>query len=160
MPHSFRLLAVCTLFAPLAAFAQNIDVKAHVRESCSITAPAELAFVYDPIADDSDTGRSATGALSVQCTKGTVGEIVISEGVRTNRTMVNDSDASLTLAYDLFTDATHDTRWGSTAGAGKSLTPVGSRHDTQSHTIYGMITAGQDPDAGDYSDTVVVSVNL
>jgi len=69
-----------------------------------------------------------------------------------------------TLSYNLYFDAAFtqirgDGTGGSQVGGGTlTLTPSSRTQSVPASTIYGRIPAGQDVAAGNYSDTIIVTV--
>ncbi|MEZ0231700.1 MAG: spore coat U domain-containing protein [Methylophilaceae bacterium] len=132
-------------------------VTATVLTSCLVTA-LPLAFGnYDP---SSVTDRTTTTTTTVTCT-----------GVANNYTLAMNAGTgsgatvaarkmtfgASTLNYSVYTTAAHTTVWGDgTAGTG-TVTGNGVLGVTN-HTVYGVIPAGQSPNAGAYSDTINITL--
>jgi spore coat protein U-like protein len=67
--------------------------------------------------------------------------------------------ASNFLTYELYQDSTHTTVW-SDSGTGL-LSPVAApSRAARNFTVYGRVASAQDVPAGNYSDTVVATVNF
>jgi spore coat protein U-like protein len=166
MRNVARLFLACTVLAPLGALAAitapvDLAVTASVKASCSVNAASINFPAYDPIADDS-ASRSAQTDLSITCTKGHGANIALGIGANhdgTSRRMKNVLSADF-IAYGLYQDATMTIPWGSTIGTDTaSYVGKGKTADTTSVTVYAMIGAGQDAVAGDYADTVTITIN-
>lgn len=156
---SLLLAAAALCLVSGQAFAQSADlaVSATVVGRCVIMS-SPLAFGdYSPL-DAAPLDRE--GGLTVQCTRGSTVTISLGDGLHalgSQRRMENGTPEEY-LSYDLFQDGARSIPWGPdlidrvshTAG---SLLPVNL-------TVYGRITAGQDVSAGNYSDTVVATINF
>lgn len=133
-------------------------------ESCSVSATSLAFGTYDPL---SASVRDSTGVVSVTCTVTLLGLLEAwdvrfstgSSGTYATRLMVSGAQ---TLSYNIYTNAARSTIWGDgTAGtsfiADLVLLAVGGQ--TINYTFYGRMPVGQDKAAGNYSDTIVVTLN-
>lgn len=101
--------------------------------------------------------NSATSSIQVTCTNGVPYSVILGSGNSgsvLNRTMSNGSN---TLPYGLYKDSSHSSNWGQTAGIGDH-TGTGSGA-AQNITVYGVIKAGITAPVGNYTDTVLVTIN-
>jgi spore coat protein U-like protein len=144
--------------AEAATKTTTFQVTATVNSACSVSA-TDLAFgVYDPSAADDDN----TSTITVTCTKGTAYNIGLDAGVAagatvTSRKMKHDTLADL-INYSLFSDASRIVNWGNTPST--DTVDVGSATGAaEQHTVYGRIATGQYVTAGDYSDTITVTIS-
>lgn len=108
---------------------------------------------------------TASGTITVSC--GLLGVDLLpgftvslstgSGGSFVPRTLVGGAG---TLAYNLYTDATHGTVWGDGSGATLSQSfDSGLLHlGSYDFTVFGAVPAGQFVSAGVYSDTIIVTV--
>ena len=151
------LLACCGVLVPaLAAGAVT----------CSVTATGPAFGVYAPL---SATPAYANGQVQVTCTLLSGGATTVNlvssystgaSGSYAMRTMLSGAN---TLNYNLYYDAAYTQIRGNgtggslTGGASLALTP-GNPTLTATGTIYGRIPALQDPAAGVYADTIVVTI--
>ena len=137
-----------------ASFATNFDVITTVDEACTIGASDMDFGTYETTAD-SPTQKTST--ITLTCTSGTTGTVLISQG----GTLLSDSNeaapmrqmaiGSDTLRYSL----SHElggAEWGNTIASGKGFS------GSSNITVYGEIEAGLAVVAGDYEDTVTVSI--
>lgn len=144
----------------LAATAgSTLDVSATVTANCVVSTTA-LAFGNVDVTGGSNV--DGTGGLSVTCTKDTGWTATADEGGSTGATLATRklTDGTNFLNYALYTDSARTTVWGdgTTAGADGTFTGIGTG-SAQASTIYGRIPSGQTSlPAGDYSDTVNVTV--
>jgi spore coat protein U-like protein len=136
--------------AALAQQTQNLTVTAQVQASCVLKGGTLPFGVY--------TGREndATGQFSYQCTGGT--DINLTLGLGQNpqgaqRAMVVDGGGD-TLAYEIYSDPNRQTVWDDTTGV--DIDGVSAAEEVAQ--VYGRILAGEDAPAGNYSDTVLITL--
>jgi spore coat protein U-like protein len=70
-----------------------------------------------------------------------------------DRSMTDGTD---TLNYELYSDVSRSSVWGSTLATGEGYSSTNNAEAT--HLIYGRIAALQDVQAGGYSDMVTITV--
>jgi spore coat protein U-like protein len=97
-----------------------------------------------------------TSTVNVTCTSGGTYNVGLDSGLNPVTTQRNLKSGSSTLAYGLFSDATHATAWGNTVGT-NTIAGTGNGA-AQTLTVYGEIAAGQTLTTGNYTDTVTVTV--
>jgi len=134
--------------------------------TCTVSATGPAFGTYDPL---NPSPTLANGSVTATCTlSGNTSTTVNitssystgSSGTYSSRTMRSGANI---LNYNLYFDAAFtqirgDGTGGSqTGGATMTLTRT-SRTDQASSPIYGRIPAGQDVAAGNYSDTIVVTL--
>jgi spore coat protein U-like protein len=126
-----------------------LPVLAHAACSASVV---NVAFGDYDVFNNSDT--ETAGTVKVNCDASTSYTISLSAGSGTfaSRAMTNGSHQ---LNYNLFTDSQRLTVWGDgTAGtATVAATDTGA-----TYTVYGLIPALQNVQAGSYFDTLTVTV--
>ncbi|HEV8694388.1 MAG TPA: spore coat U domain-containing protein [Lysobacter sp.] len=170
MRLSLLALAAGTLLAGNAFAAQtsgSFNVTASVANSCKVTSTSDIAFgPYDPAVANFSTALDATGSVSVRCTRGTAADVALNEGA--NKGGASTCAAPLRrmsdggterLGYEIYLDAAHTTAWGCDAANDQPFTFAASNVPT-TKTTYGSIPAGQDVAAGNFSDTVTVTVTF
>jgi spore coat protein U-like protein len=159
------LAAVTAFAAPaLAATAQsNFNVTASVTNNCTITSTTLAFGAYDPISANATVALDAAGSVDVACTKGAAPTIGLNAGnnsasaVATTRAMSNGAGGF--LSYEIFQNGGRTTVWGN-SGAGLLTTVPAPSKAVRSFPTFGRIPAGQDVDAGAYTDTVTATVNF
>lgn len=143
------VVVMCSMIG--VAFAQTatdtLNVSATVLGKARIITVGDIDFGdYDP----TDTGnKDAGGSVTVRATKGLAYKIYIGA----DRSM---SDGTDTLNYELYSDAGRTSAWGSTNATAESYTSTSNASTPRN--IYGRIAALQDVQAGNYSDTVTITV--
>lgn len=135
---------------------------------CTVSATSANFGNYNSMAIAHNS--SGIGAITVFCSS-TIQQgnetvnytLMINGGLSRNSLQRGMSDAQHTLGYNLYTDAALTQIWGD--GAGGSVVVTGSMVLTQgrptssaTHTVYGIIPAGQNVSAGQFSDTLSVTL--
>jgi len=152
-----------TLPAFAATTTSNLAVKASIGNAC-VVSTEELNFgTYNPNANQDLAG---TGKIKTTCTAGATGTIKIGKGVNAVsdstdnapvRRMVHGSNAAKFLSYDVFTDSNGTVQWNHTTEGDAALSGTGSEATA---IVYGKIAKNQTTAiAGDYTDTLVVTIN-
>ena len=134
--------------------------------SCTVTATGPVFGIYNPL---SATANFSNGQVTVTCTLiggGTTTVSLVSSyssgasgnfATRSMRSGVN------TLNYNLYYDAAYslirgDGTGGSQTGSATLALSAGTPTRTATGVIYGRIPAGQDVAAGNYADTITVTI--
>jgi len=161
-------LAAASVDEALAGTATNIlSVTANVVNNCEINSTAVLAFgAYDPAVLNKSTGSdvTGTGTLTITCTLAASTTINLDEGANAAGTStpgaparrIYDGTANY-MNYALYQDAANTTVWANTVGTAYAYTGSGVA-DTL--TVYGVLPKGQNVPLGNYSDTVIATVNF
>jgi len=141
----------------------SFTVSAAVVASCTISTTTLGFGNYDPIVTNATTPLDVNGSVTITCTKGSTTTIGLDAGqnsaqaVGTTRAMqVAGPDY---LSYELYQDTGRTTVWGNSGVA--LFTPAAAPNkNPRSFSIYGRIPAGQGSTIGNYTDTVVATVNF
>lgn len=137
-----------------AASAQQTDtatlnVSATVVDSARIISVTAIDFgSYDPTVT---TPTDANGAVEVRATKDLAYKIYI-----TGTREMTDSGGTQTLNYELYSDSSRSSIWGSDSTGAESYTS--SSNTAVEYTIYGRVPAEQDVSADSFSDQVTVTL--
>ena len=123
-----------------------------VRAACQINANAVAFGAVRPGLQASGTGR-----LVVACDRATQMQVGIAAASGT-RTMRGPGNAK--LAYDLFQDAAHRTRWGSGRADGSARPAAAAAGRSSTLTVYGVIPKQPGVPPGTYVDDLTVSVDF
>lgn len=143
----------------------NFTVSAAVVKNCSITTVPMNFGNYDPVSVNATTALTTTGSVEIACTRGTLARIELSPGANTANATAPSTRAMAGagpeyLSYELYRDSGYTNVWG-TGNPGNSLVPPAAPdRSPRTFTIYGRVPAGQDRSVGNYSDTVVATVNF
>lgn len=134
----------------------TMDVTATVVEACVVAANNLTFGSYDPT---SSAPKDASTSIAVTCTPGTIFTVALSQGAAsgatvTDRQMVSGANR---LRYGLFSDAARITNIGDTPGV-DALPAITARVAPSVQSIFGRIPPQQTVPAGDYRDTVTVTV--
>jgi spore coat protein U-like protein len=140
-----------------ASATANVTVSATVANNCTISGGALAFGSYDPLVAGATDGA---GTFTVACTKGASG-VTIDLGTGQNYAAGRKmTSGSATLDYQLYSDSSRTTVWGSAAGGSTLAVSAPTSKAPVSYTVYGRITGGQDVAAGNYSDSIVATVNF
>ena len=146
--------------AAAATATANLSVTATVTNNCTIATAAVAFGAYDPVVTHASAHLESTGTVTVTCTRGATATVALSLGSNAVGAVRHLKDASgNVLAYELFQDAGRTAVWGDTPSG---LLPIGAAPSKapRDFTVYGRVPAGQDVPAGNYTDTVVATVNF
>lgn len=151
-------------WATLAAAASVTGLMASNAQaaSCSFTSVIGVNFgtyeVFDTMPLDS------TGSMTLYCSGVQPMDLFTidlgagSSGNAANRYMLNGAS---TLNYNLYLDPTHSAIWGNGSNGTSVLGPLSVADQTPTTwTVYGRIPALQNVVAGNYSDTIVITVQF
>ena len=163
----FGLAAGVAIAGPLAQSSMlaatataNVTVTATVANNCTIAGGALAFGSYDPLVTNATDAKDGSGTFAVACTKGAAG-VTIDLGQGQNwaagRRMVAGGEA---VNYQLYSDSGRSTVWGSTSGGSALTVSAPTSKAPVTYTVYGRITGGQDVAAGNYTDTILATVNF
>jgi spore coat protein U-like protein len=145
--------------ATAATATANLGVSATVTNNCTISTVALAFGSYDPVSANAAANLDGTGTVVVACTKGATATIGLGNGDNYSSGRRMDDGSSNFLSYELYHEAARTTVWTDTVG-GLLSTGVAPSKAARNFTVYGRVTSNQDVEAGNYSDTVVASVNF
>lgn len=150
---SLLVIPSCSVFAATAT--TSFSVTATVLAACSVNA-TNLAFGnYNPAQVAVTNGQNT---VTVTCTSGTTYNVGLDLGVGSGATLAarRMTSGANTLNYNLYSNASRTTVWGNTIGTN---TVAGTGNGVaQPLTVYGSIPAEQYVPAGNYLDTINVTV--
>lgn len=138
----------------------NLSVTATVINNCVISTAAVAFGNYDPVGANAAADLDATGTVTIACTKGSTATIGLGLGSNASGAVRRMTDGSGNyLTYELYQEVAETTVWGTAGGA--LLSPVAAPSKAaRNFTVYGEVAANQDITAGNYTDTVVATVNF
>ncbi len=141
--------------AVAATATTTFSVTAEVVTTCNITANSLNFGNYSGVELDVSTILDAT------CSTGTPYNIGLNAGTGTGATITTrkmKGPAVEELNYTLSQDSAHSINWGDTIGTD---TETGTGTGTvQPHTVFGRVPASQFIQAGEYSDTITVTLSF
>lgn len=143
--------------AAAATASDTFEVTASVAAACQVDAD-DLGFgAYEPL---SGAPKDSTTTVTVTCTNGTDYTIGMSEGLGAGASIASRRMTSGTdqLTYTLYRNAGYSQLWGDTIDV-DTLADTGTGA-AQPHTVYGRIDQSQAAPAGNYSDTITVTVTF
>ena len=148
----------------------NMSVSATVRHACSIDTTPMAFGTYDGVNANATAVKDAATTITAQCNSGSSARIDLDTGANGDANLLNPAremriDSSPAdapgLSYNLYKDTLRNYKFGKggTGGAtdqgGLDLATDGS---SMTVNVYGRMAAGQVVPAGNYVDTVSVSV--
>jgi len=141
----FAALTLLALLTPLASHPAQAAVL-----NCTISATSVAFGTYVPLQPSALIG---TGTMTAICT-------VNSHKMTTTVGTTTDS-----LNYNLYQDAANTVIWGDGTGGSQVDTVTITRHGNNNTistnlTVYGAVAPAQDPAAGIYTDSIIVTVNF
>lgn len=144
--------------AMAATDTDTMQVSATVVNNC-VVAASPMAF--GTLSGLGTTNIDTSATISLSCTPNAVYDVAMDlglTGVGGQRHLVNDSDASQTIPYGLYTNATRTNGWAS--GVGQTI--VGTATGGSATLVaYGRIASTATAvTAGSYADTVTVTVTF
>jgi len=162
------------IFAGATAFAGTgtgtLTATTSVNTNCTIAATAVAFGTYDPIGANRTTALTTSGSITIACVKGTTPTIGLSLGNNASgSTRRMAGSISGFLVYELYQPPTTTagaactfpgtTVWGTT-GANLFTPTAAPTKTSRTYNVCGSAPAGQDPNVGTYSDTVVATVTF
>ena len=131
----------------------TVQVSLNVSSACSVTAQPLDFGTTNSFAANIDTSSATT----VKCTPTAPYTVFVSYGANagaTTQRKLLSTTSSATVTYDIYSDSSRTAAWSPTAGK----TGVGDGTE-QAMTLYGRVPVQTAVAAGDYKDTVTVTVN-
>jgi spore coat protein U-like protein len=125
------------------------------RANCTVSTTPVAFGTYTPSAP---APLDAAGTVSWRCTgnQRTV-RVMIGAGGRGSFARAMTGPLGVVL-YNLFLEATRQTIWGDGTAGTQFLSQDTRSNETYTATVYGRIPAGQNVEAGLYSDSLVITV--
>ena len=152
--------AIASTPALAASTSNTMPVVVNVINSCTVSA---TPMDFGTLTGVGGVNVDSSSTVSLLCTQGAAYDVSMNLGVNagagTQRYLVNPLDATKKIPYNLFSNAGRTAAWGNTSGTN---TVIGTATTgAVSLTAYGRIpSTATAVSAGDYNDTVTVSVNF
>ncbi|MEK5768246.1 MULTISPECIES: spore coat U domain-containing protein [Acinetobacter] len=139
----YSITALALLYVPALTFAD-----------CNVSSSGVSFGNYDVFTANAN---ESTGELIVTCSVETAYTLQLDPGRSGNFIQRNMLNGTEPLAYNIYSDGAKNLVWGD--GTGGSVTKNGQTGATkETHTLYGRIPARQNVLAGNYSDTIIVTI--
>lgn len=157
--HSLAATAYVALTATsahAASTSNTFGVQITIQASCDVatTAPTTLNFgTAGPLATNVDQ----TSTITVTCSSTTPYTIALDNGLHAvsgTKYMQRTVGGTDTIAYELYTDASHTTAW-----SGVTVVSDTGSGNAKTYTVYGRVPAQTTPPPANYADTVTVTVS-
>ncbi len=127
--------------------------------ACSVSTTGVNFGVYDPF---NPTALNATGIVSIACDVGSIVTISIGQSLHSGlldpRQMKNTLD-NFMLNYNLYTRGGLNAVWGDgTGGTSTVQRRINGNNRPRTFTVFGSLPPGQNVSAGNYTDSLTVTV--
>jgi len=138
----------------------NLSVSATVSKNCTITT-APVAFgAYDSVTANATAPLDGIGTVTVTCTKNAAAKVGLNTGGNAQGTTRRMSQGATDfLTYELYKDTGRASVWGNTAADALDI-PAAPNQAPRNFSVYGRVPAAQTAGVGNYTDTVVATVNF
>ena len=150
---------MCAGAALAASSGTTFEVTATVNDSCRVAATNLVFGIYDPSAGNLD----GSSTITATCTKGTTYNIGLDAGSNASNATAPASRAMAAdgkyLSYELYSNADRSTVWGNMIGV-DTVEASSSEGGDETHSVYGRIPAAQYVPAGNYVDTINVTITF
>jgi spore coat protein U-like protein len=153
--YAYSTVGTCATIGTSHATTAPFTVTATNTTNCSVSA-SNLNFGSTGVLR---AAVDATSTISVTCTNAAAYTVALDGGLSgaTNPTLRKMSQASATITYGLYQDASRATPWGDSVG-GNTVAGTGSGL-AQTFTVYGRVPVQNTPVPGTYADTVVMTIS-
>lgn len=128
-----------------------------VKNGCRIDQVSDLNFGQQSPALSTELSGSSTSTVTVTCPVNTAFSVGLGNGLhsqQSTRYLCNSNDNQC-VAYQLYQDAAHSLTWDDT----NTQTVRSATGSSQNLTVYGVVPSQHWPTPGDYTDTVIVTLN-
>jgi spore coat protein U-like protein len=141
------------------ASSSNLTVSASVTKNCTITTAPVNFGAYDPVAANATASLDGLGTVTIICTKGAEAKIGLGPGNNFQGTRRMAAGATEYLGYELYKDTAHATVWGDTIDTALDI-PAAPDLTPRDFPVYGQVPGAQNAAVGNYTDSVVATVNF
>jgi spore coat protein U-like protein len=138
----------------------SLTVSANVVKNCTITTAPVSFGNYDSVTANATAPLDGVGTITVRCTKGAAAKVGLNTGgnaTGTTRRMAGGTAEYLT--YELYKDTGRATIWGDTLDTALDVAAAPNQ-TPRDFTVYGRVAQAQEAAVGQYTDTVVATVNF
>jgi spore coat protein U-like protein len=129
-----------------------------VHADCQFSSVSDVGFgAYDVFSKLPN--RAGVGNLLIKCKGvGHAADVTLSTGQSHSYVARVMRSGNAVLEYNLYTSAARTVVWGD--GSGGSHVMSAGKNQSTYLSIFGSIPEGQDPAVGNYSDTILISVEF
>ncbi len=148
--------AMSAASAHAATATNTFQARITIQNDCEVTSPTDLDFGTSGLLN---ANIDQTSTFVVKCTSGTSYDIGLNAGSTaggTTTTRKMSDGAGNTVDYQMYSDSGRTSNWGDTVGT-DTVSATGTGSD-QTYTVYGRVAPQATPPAGNYTDTVTITV--
>lgn len=134
----------------------SVSATASVKQGCTLDQVSDLDFGQHSPALSPQLSATAISTLSVTCPVNTSFSVALGNGLHSQqsvRQLCNTADNQC-VSYQLYQDAAHSVVWNDT----NTQTVRSATGNSQNLVVYGVLPAQNWPTAGNYTDTVTVTL--
>jgi spore coat protein U-like protein len=153
--YAYSTVGTCATIGTSHATTASFTVTATNATNCSVSV-SNLNFGSAGVLR---VALDATSTITVTCTNAAAYTVALDGGQSgaANPTQRKMSQASATITYGLYQDASRATPWGDSVGV-NTMAGTGSGL-AQTFTVYGRVPVQNTPAPGTYGDTVVLTIS-
>ena len=165
-----RILIVLTGFAVVSIAAESrlsgqtasasLTVSASVSKNCTITTAPVNFGAYDPVAANATAPLDGIGTVTVTCTKGAPAKVGLGTGSNAQGTTRRMSRGRGRVSDLRTLQGCRTCHRLGRYRRHRPRCPCGADHNPRTYTVYGRVAAAQDATVGNYTDTVLATVNF
>lgn len=139
-----------------------INLSLTITNDCIVAAP-DLNFGSAPLVS---AFSPVTQTINVQCTKGTIYTVGLSDGINALSGQRRLANGTNYMNYEIYQGSSGNTRWGSTSGQSRSSSSAdvnpgaGTGSSNQGFVYTAKILPGPTPPAKVYTDTIIINIGF
>lgn len=154
---TFVLLATSSQPSRAGSASASLDVSVVVDGACLVSTSPLVFGTYEPLGANATSPLDASTVITVTCTAGAGGTLVVDRGAHQIATYARMTDGAHYVLYDLYQDSARTTNWNAVT---EETIPPAPDMTPREFGLYGRVPAGQTSPPGSYSDTVGVVLNF
>ncbi|EOZ5676330.1 spore coat U domain-containing protein [Morganella morganii] len=150
-------LPVCNAMPDTNIRTAPLSARTEIRQGCRIDRVSDMNFgALSPVSGKQLSSKT-TATITAQCPAGTAFFLGLGSGLHYKDNSRQLCDGKSCVTYQLYQDAAGSAPWGDSVHV-NTVSMVSDTGSSQSATVYGVIPQQNWPDAGTYTDTVVVTL--
>lgn len=149
-------LPTCESITSVPSVQQHIQADAVVKDGCDIVSVSDLNFGSHSPVNSTNLTASSSSLISLRCPVGTSFTVSLGMGSHmtgSSRQMCNSNNSC--IPYELYQDLSRTTPWNDTTTKKIMISSDGFQQDIP---VYGYVSVPSWPEAGNYNDRVLVTL--